>query len=61
MCGRSSHSSSTAVKKCTSCKTTMSEDSEFCANCGQKFEEKTTVTKGTKGVIYTSDGKRKER
>jgi|SRR5215207_6463548 predicted amidophosphoribosyltransferase len=37
MCGRSSHPSSTTVKKCILCKATMSEDSEFCANCGQKF------------------------
>jgi uncharacterized membrane protein len=61
MCGRSSHSSSATTRRCTSCNATMSEDSEFCVNCGQKFEERTTTTEGTKRFYYTSDGKRKER
>jgi hypothetical protein len=38
----------------------MSEDSEFCANCGQKFEEKTNLTGGLNGSIIHQTAKRKK-
>jgi hypothetical protein len=36
----------------------MSEDYEFFANCGQKFEDKSNLTEGDKRFYYTSDGKK---
>jgi rRNA maturation endonuclease Nob1 len=54
-------SNSVKMKICINCSSPMSEDSEFCANCGQKFEEKTNLTGGAKRFYYTSDGKKKER
>ncbi|HKG31984.1 MAG TPA: hypothetical protein VKA91_12000 [Nitrososphaeraceae archaeon] len=39
----------------------MSEDSEFCANCGQKVGEKKMGDEENKRYYYTSDGKKKEK
>jgi hypothetical protein len=39
MCGRSFQASSTSMKQCASCGSSMSEDSIFCANCSKKFGE----------------------
>jgi RNA polymerase subunit RPABC4/transcription elongation factor Spt4 len=61
MCGRSSHAISTSMKKCTVCKATMSDDSNYCAHCGQKFEEKSNLSEESKQYYYTSEGKKKER
>jgi hypothetical protein len=61
ICGRSSHATSTGMKKCTVCKATMSDDSNYCANCDQKFEEKLNSSEENKRYYYTSDGKKKER
>jgi hypothetical protein len=39
LCGRSSKTSSTTMTKCLDCDLPMSEDSEFCANCGAKIQK----------------------
>lgn len=36
-CGESSKSTSTIMKVCRTCFSTMDEDSKFCAHCGMKF------------------------
>jgi predicted amidophosphoribosyltransferase len=36
-CGKSSQSSSTTMKICRGCSSPMSEDSLYCANCGNGF------------------------
>lgn len=39
LCGRRSTTSSTAMKHCTVCDASMSEDSIYCACCGAKFQQ----------------------
>jgi hypothetical protein len=36
-CGNSSQSTSTIMKVCRTCFSTMDEDSQYCAHCGMKF------------------------
>lgn len=36
-CAKPTASTTTEVKKCNYCSATMSNDSDFCANCGRKF------------------------
>ena len=36
-CGNSSQSTSATMKICRTCKSTMSEDSQYCAHCGMEF------------------------
>ena len=38
-CGKPIRSTSSATKKCSQCQATMTEDSEYCANCGKKLEK----------------------
>jgi transcription elongation factor Elf1 len=55
LCGRSLTASSSAMKQCTVCETSMSEDSIYCVNCGAKFELKTgSVTSISNGVEKSS-------
>ncbi len=53
-------SNSVKMKICINCSSPMSEDSEFCANCGQKFEEKTNLTGGLNGSIIHQTAIRKK-
>ena len=40
-CGKPTMSSVTATKGCSYCTAAVSADSEFCANCGRRFQDST--------------------
>lgn len=37
-CGKTSQSSTTSMKICRDCNAAMSDDSQYCANCGKQFQ-----------------------
>ena len=37
-CGKSSQSLTTSMKVCRDCNSAMSDDSQYCANCGKQFQ-----------------------
>jgi membrane-bound ClpP family serine protease len=38
-CGKSSQSTSRTTKICRGCNSTMSDESQYCANCGKGFQQ----------------------
>ena len=52
--------SSTAMKRCDNCSSSMNKDYEFCANCGQKFEEKIRINQLNDTIIHEMEKKEKQ-